>query len=92
MGRLQAEEMRSLCDENTALAWHLAHNHYPPIPAEMIPVCKKAIKAGNQGKFDKKIKLPEGVEHRTHGKSVPAQAILEHAHLWDFLERKEDDD
>ena len=37
MGRLQAEEMKTLLDLDSALHWHLQYNHYPPIHTSFIP-------------------------------------------------------
>ena len=89
MGRLQAEEMASLADLDTALSWHLTSNHYPPIPLSMLPVCKSAIEAFNDEDYLRQIALPEGVSYRGQP-SAPARAIVEQHHLDSFLGERED--
>ena len=58
---------------------HLAYNHYPPVPFKFLPVCKKAIRFGNMGKFDYMITLPNGLI-KTVGE------IIEGLHLNHFLD------
>lgn len=84
MGALQAAEMASLTDLDTALRWHLQSNHYPPIPLTMLAVCKKAIVACNEEDSERAIKLPKGVRWRGL-KHAPAFAIVEGHHLGTFL-------
>lgn len=96
MGRASAEGFAEAVRDGTttldsALSWHLSGNHYPPIPQMMIPACKLAIEAGNEGEYDRLIQLPEGVVHRVHGDKVPAREIIEHAHLDSFIEQDEDE-
>jgi hypothetical protein len=80
MGRLQADEMAVLADIDQALTWHLTSNHYPPVPIDMVPVCRQAIEAQNDGDWDCLIELPEGTYYR--GRSyAPAWAIVEAHHL-----------
>ncbi len=86
MGSLQAQEMKELLELEPALAWHLAHNHYPPIPSMMIECCRAAINAGNFEEWDELIELPDGIEHKEYGREVPARVLIEYAHLSDFLE------
>lgn len=64
MGSLQANEMASMADLDTALAWHLRSNHYPPVPASMVEPCKQAIEAWSEGDYRREIDLPEGVTFR----------------------------
>ncbi len=93
MGRLQAEEMARLVDLDTALEWHLLHNHYPPVPRTMIAPCKKAIELARQECFDELIDLPEGIRYK-HGQDddkAPVSALIENYHLDDFLGEPEED-
>jgi hypothetical protein len=87
MGRMQAEEMAELCDQETALHWHLTSNHYPPLPLDILPAVKRTIKAINAGKPDSKIKLPDGVSHKRYGTRVPAWECCKAWHLDAFLNR-----
>ncbi len=84
MGRLQAAEMANLADLDTALTWHLQHNHYPPVPLSMLPICKAAIKAGNEEDWNREIELPEGVSYQGRP-TAPAHQIITSHHLEAFL-------
>ena len=69
---------------------HLSANHYPPVPAIMVPTCIEAIDAVNDaGLWDLEIPLPEGVSWRGLT-TAPAHAIIEAHHLnaW-LIEREE---
>ena len=69
---------------------HLSANHYPPVPAIMVPTCVEAIDAVNDaGLWDLEIPLPEGVSWRGLT-TAPAHAIIEAHHLdaW-IIEREE---
>ena len=46
MSRLQASEMVQHGDQG--LLWHLEHNHYPPLPATLLPF--RAVCTGKKGK------------------------------------------
>jgi len=71
-----------------ALEYHLTVNHYPPLPASMIPVCEAAIDACNAGECDRMLPLPSG--HLFKGQSVArAGDIVESAHLDAFLDFEE---
>ena len=72
------------------IAIHLSSNHYPPVPAIMVPTCVEAIDAVNDaGLWDLEIPLPEGVSWRGLT-TAPAHAIIEAHHLnaW-IIEREE---
>ena len=47
-----------------ALLWHLTSNHYPPVSAEMVDPCIKAIEKANAGEWDAKVRLPKGVTYK----------------------------
>lgn len=92
MGALQAQEFAQMdVDLETALAWHLRGNHYPPIPSSMVPVCIEAIDAYWEDDTQRLIKLPiDGLDRngepfqirwRDGSDHAPAWAIIEHAHL-----------
>lgn len=89
MGALQAQEMAEALPLEDALAWHLRANHYPPVPHEMIPVCKEAIEAVNEYDFDRQIELPLGTTYRGLT-TAPASAIVEAHHLDSWIEIEED--
>ena len=68
-----------------ALRWHLGSNHYPPVPASMVPVCVRAIAKAKRGLWDAKVRLPEGCTYR--GKSLASvSAVIRGHHLEAFLE------
>lgn len=85
MGYTQAQEMAELTDLDTALAWHLRANHYPPVPLEMVPVCIEAIDLVNEGLGNNEVELPAGVYYR-NDTSAPAWAIVDAHHLSPWLE------
>lgn len=91
MGKLQAMEMAEMLDMESALAWHLKANHYPPVPETMVPVCVEAIEACQEDDYKKLIKLPEGVSWKGEEKA-PAYAIIESHHLEAWLELDEEMD
>ena len=77
-------------DLETQIGIHLSSNHYPPVPAIMVPTCIEAIDAVNDaGLWDLEIPLPEGVSWRGLT-TAPAHAIIEAHHLdaW-IIEREE---
>ena len=77
-------------DIESQIAIHLSANHYPPVPAIMVPTCIEAIDAVNDaGLWDLEIPLPEGVSWRGLT-TAPANAIIEAHHLnaW-IIEREE---
>lgn len=90
MGRFQLDEMREWADYDTALAWHLSSNHYPPIPSVMIAPCKVAIANASAGDWDARVELPEGILWRGES-SCPTHALIEHAHLDGFLDTTDEE-
>lgn len=88
MGHLQALEFAE-GDLDTGLTWHLQHNHYPPIPLTMLPVCKEVIEwINNGGNADQRFALPEPTSWRGE-RSAPAWAIVEGHHLDAWLDGEE---
>lgn len=81
MGAMQAMEMAGALEREPALRWHLQHNHYPPVPLSMLPVCEAALDADDS---DDLVELPEGVTYRGET-SAPAWAIIEAHHLEAWL-------
>lgn len=89
MGSMALAGMLEVSDRDTVLAWHLSHNHYPPVPLSMIPACKRAITACENGSWNKSIMLPKGVSWR--GKRfAPASEIVSAHHLDSFMTREEE--
>lgn len=89
MGRSSLEGMLEMTDRNTALGWHLQSNHFPPHPAEMIPVAAAAIDAANAGENDKLIDLFDGVTWRDGRDSVEAWRLVDSLSLDAFIEQDE---
>jgi hypothetical protein len=79
MGYTQAIEMANLMDLEQGVRWQLLHNHYPPVPSEMIPVAVKAIERCREGNYKSTIRTP--FEHRVYGWNVPAHVIVDVYHL-----------
>jgi hypothetical protein len=88
MGSLQATEMAELTDIDTALTWHLRANHYPPIPLEMVAVCKEAIALCNEGLENNTVDLPHGTSYR-NAPYAPAWAIVDAHHLDPWIDRED---
>ena len=88
MGSLQAQEMAELTDIDTALTWHLRANHYPPVPLEMVAVCKEAIEAYHELDWHREIELPGQVTWRGLT-TAPASAIVEAHHLDAWIEEND---
>ena len=76
MGNLQAREMASLADLETAVTWHLRSNHYPPVHADFVPIALKAIELANEGEYDAELTYPNGlvrtVAHTVEGLHLDA--------------------
>jgi hypothetical protein len=89
MGSLQATEMAELTDLETALTWHLRANHYPPVPLEMLEVCKEAIALCNEGLENNTVDLPLGVRYR-NDTYAPAWAIVDGHNLHPWIQREDD--
>jgi len=62
----------------TALAWHLQANHYPPVHPVFVDAALKAIEAAQFGEYDNAVELP-------NGKILTAGQIVEGLHLEAFL-------
>ena len=86
MGRLQAEEMASLTDLDTALRWHLTYNHYPPLPVSLLPVAKLAIEKAESEEWDELLDLPDRISYKGSNKA-PVHACVKEWHLDSFISR-----
>lgn len=76
-------------DIETQIQIHLQSNHYPPVPAIMVPACIEAIDAVNDaGLWNLDIPLPEGVLWKGLT-TAPAYAIIESHHLEAWLIERE---
>ena len=89
MGTTQAMEaattMTDMAGLDVALHYHLTANHYPPIPAAMIPVAKEAIEHAALGDYGSHVQLPEGVTYKDGSTSTPVYTIVESLHLEHFV-------
>jgi hypothetical protein len=90
MGYQNALGMAAALPLETALAWHLQHNHYPPVPAVMIPVAARAVKAARRGEYDRRLRLPKGVSWRGES-TAPVSAFITDYHLDAFLAPEEEE-
>jgi hypothetical protein len=83
MGSLRAAEMAERLPIRQALAWHLRSNHYPPVPLSMVPVCIEAIKACNDGDWERPVKLPAGISFRGESEAWAGEiAKAHHLDAW----------
>jgi hypothetical protein len=89
MGSLQAMEMAEMLEIESAIAWHLQSNHYPPIPTSMVPVCLEAIENAIEGNWLKEVELPAGTSYRG-SRFAPTDAIIEQHHLHAWVELDEE--
>lgn len=88
MGTLQAQDMSEHApDLTTLLTWHLRHNHYPPVPLSMVPVCEQAMDAVLADEPDNLIELPENTLYRGRTEA-PAWAIVDAHRLHSFIEQE----
>jgi hypothetical protein len=86
MGAIQAQGMVDLgVDLETAITWHLQHNHFPPVPVSMVPVCIEALDWCNDDEPNTLVDLPEGVTFKGRPQA-PAWAIVEQHHLDPWVE------
>lgn len=75
-------------DLDTALLWHLTSNHYPPVPAAMVPVARKAIEHANLGEWEESVRFPNGWE--VNGRSeMSVEIIVDIMHLDAFIEQED---
>jgi len=81
-------DMIDVAGRERALSWHLSYNHYPPVPADMIPVCEAAINAAIAEEWNVEIDLPEGTSYKGRS-TAPVWAIVDAHHLGAFIEQDE---
>jgi len=89
MGSVQAAEMAELLEIESAIAWHLKANHYPPIPETMVKPCLEAIDNANLGLWHNEVELPKGVWYKGRN-TAPTWAMIEQHHLDTWVELDED--
>lgn len=89
MGSETTLDLIGYTDFETALRWHLRHNHYPPVPDAMYEPCVEAIDAGNEGDWDREVSLA-GIATYQGRDTAPAWAIIEGHHLEFFITSEED--
>lgn len=94
MGSMHAASMAEMVDDGavgieTALAWHLTSNHYPPLPAGLVPVALEVIEKANAGDWHAEVALPAGISWRNN-RFAPVIACVEAWHLDAFLDPGEE--
>lgn len=62
-----------------SIVYQLQHNHYPPVPFDMVMPCMRAVRAFRIGEKDTLIK--SSYEHREYRFDVPASVFIEAYHL-----------
>ena len=92
MGYLQSlgfkHEVNDGLSLQIAIKWHLEYNHYPGLPAVLVPACIAAIEAANMGEWDNIVSMPDEVLFRGSG-SAQAFQIIESCHLDAFVDADE---
>lgn len=83
MGNMQAAAYAEGAAENPGardayLLAHLQSNHFPPLPAVLVPVAKEAIDRANAGDWTHGILLP-------NERVLSVQQIVEELHLSAFV-------
>jgi hypothetical protein len=88
MGRMQAEGMREMLDEETALRWHLQHNHYPPISDVFIPICQQVIGIAADAFLTEDGDLWAEEIELPNGKMMRVDKIYDDLHLDTFVQAR----
>jgi hypothetical protein len=88
MGSNYAHELAEFADIDLGILTHLRTNHYPPVPIEMVAVCKEAIDLMNEGLPNSQIELPLGTRYRGDV-TAPAWAIADSHHLGAWIIEEE---
>ncbi|MCA1781934.1 MAG: hypothetical protein ABR616_18800 [Dermatophilaceae bacterium] len=68
-------DMLNYAEQDVALSWHLRSNHYPPLPAEFIPLAKQAIELGVQAILMEDDNLWEAMLTLPNVPIIPRQAV-----------------
>lgn len=75
---------RGEVEADIALHWHLAWNHYPPLPAALAETARAAIVATREGDLEREVGLPSGLLFRGERTMTAAEAV-EAMHLEAFV-------
>jgi hypothetical protein len=83
MGEMVNREFANLVGEGavsleSAVRWHLRHNHYPAVHEVFVETAIQAIRAVNGGRHDEQVEMPNGV-WKSHWE------IVEGLHLGAFI-------
>ena len=89
MGSLSLTDMLEHGSKDQALQWHLSSNHYPPLPAGVFALAKRAIRLANRGKWESKINLGNVGTFRG-SRYAPVRECIRAWHLDQFLDSEED--
>jgi hypothetical protein len=87
--------IRAMIGEQAALEWHLKYNHFPSLPDACIGIARQAIDhlrecpdyAMTQSCTDTINIVDSGISHKIYDTDVPAVAICDEWHLWDFIDQ-----
>ena len=84
--RAMAEAVgRGEVEADIALHWHLAWNHFPPLPAALAETARAAIVAAREDDLGREIPMPDGLLFRGR-KTMTAAEAVESMHLDAFIE------
>lgn len=84
MGRANLSDMLEHVSKETAMEWHLAYNHYPPVPQVMAGPCWEAIGLLQDDKPNAMVALPEGIAYRGQTE-IAVWELVEALHLDEFV-------
>lgn len=73
--------------QNDALRWHLAHNHYPPVPdpESWVPTCREAIRVAQLAQDTETWTLLGGTIECPTNRRCTVSQIMDGLRLEDFL-------
>lgn len=74
-----------ITDLEQAVDLHLTTNFFPPLRVSFTQTALEAIDAYNEEDVDRAIELPEGVEHRNGGSTMPAWQVVDNLRLEAFI-------
>jgi hypothetical protein len=84
MGYLNAAAMIAQTNLEDAVAWHLRHNCFPPMPG-LAPMAMAALALVDDEMDDTvTVTMPEGWTSTVYGKEVPVYAVITQLHLEAF--------
>lgn len=89
MGYFSALDFAQHASLETAVGWHFSANCFPPISGACVAPAVRAIRLARRGRWDARVRMPEGVRHRVYGQFVPTHACIKGWRLDAFVDAGE---